>query len=244
MYCTADDIKKLGTILGVWAHPDDESWCMAGIMSVARSNGQRVVCITATKGDAGQTADETKWPQTRLGEIRQHELEHALEVLGVKEHHWLDYQDGKLAVSDGAAAIQQIAEIIEQVQPDSVFSFGPDGITGHPDHQTIHNWAKLAIKKAASKAKFYGAIEVKEKYEAIPQACHDAFNIYFNVDIPKTVPENKVDFFFVLPDSILSKKIESLEVQECQTAGIFAHPLGPNFIRDTAASEAFMEELV
>lgn len=242
MYCSTDDIAKLGTILGVWAHPDDESWCMAGVMAVARANGQRVACVTATRGDAGQTADETKWPQSQLGEIRTHELEKALDVLGVREHYWLDYKDGLMRESDGAPAVEAIAELITKVQPDTIFSFGPDGITGHTDHQTIHSWTRQAIKKAGSKAKFYGAVEVKEKYEAIPQACHDAFNIYFNIDIPDTVPEKNVDFFFVLPPQILDKKLESLRVQECQTAGIFAHPLGSSFAQDMAASEAFMEQ--
>ena len=32
---TATDIPDLGTILSVWAHPDDESYCCAGLMATA-----------------------------------------------------------------------------------------------------------------------------------------------------------------------------------------------------------------
>lgn len=59
------DIKKLGTILGIWAHPDDESWASAGIMITAAANGQRTACVTATKGEAGET-DEKRWPKKSL----------------------------------------------------------------------------------------------------------------------------------------------------------------------------------
>jgi LmbE family N-acetylglucosaminyl deacetylase len=241
MYCTVDDIHGLGTILGIWAHPDDESWCAAGIMAVARSNGQQVACITATRGDAGKTADESKWPQARLGEIRTQELEKALDVLGVREHYWLNYKDGQLAVSDGSKAIQEIAELIQKIQPDTILTFGPDGLTGHDDHKTMYSWARQAIKKTSSSARLLAVTEVKEKYDAIPDAAHAAFNVYFNVDVPQAVPIAKIDFFFVLPEDIFAKKLESLHVQESQTAGMLASPLGTNLLHGLSASEAFMD---
>jgi LmbE family N-acetylglucosaminyl deacetylase len=241
MYCTVDDIHGLGTILGIWAHPDDESWCAAGVMAVARANGQRVACITATKGDAGKTADESKWPQSRLGEIRTQELEKALDVLGIREHYWLEYKDGHLAASDGAKAIQEISELIQKIQPDTILTFGPDGLTGHDDHKTMYAWTRQAIKKSGSKARLLVVTEVKEKYDSIPDAAHTAFNIYFNVEVPQTTPMDKVDFFFALPEDVMAKKLESLRVQESQMAGMFATPLGTNLLHDLAASEAFMD---
>src|ERR671922_141060 len=41
-------MDDLGTILGVWAHPDDEAYLSAGLMARAVRNGSRVVCVTAT----------------------------------------------------------------------------------------------------------------------------------------------------------------------------------------------------
>ncbi len=43
----------LGTILGVWAHPDDEAYLSAGLMATAIAAGRRVVCVTATRGRGG-----------------------------------------------------------------------------------------------------------------------------------------------------------------------------------------------
>ena len=50
---TAENVAELGTILGIWAHPDDEAYLSAGLMALARDNGQRVVCVTATRGELG-----------------------------------------------------------------------------------------------------------------------------------------------------------------------------------------------
>lgn len=241
MLVTADDIAKLGTILGVWAHPDDESWCMGGIMACAAANGQRVVCITATFGDAGKTADEAKWPQAQLGQIRKQELELAMDVLGVKEHVWLEYRDGKLPEVDPAEATHKIADVISKVQPDTIFSFGPDGLTGHDDHRSVYAWTLEAIKKTGSHANFYRVIESKEDYESIGKKCDEVFNVYFNIGEPITMPNKQMDLLFEVPEAAAKKKIESLRVQECQTAGMFADPLGLEFVAKTTGHEGFMK---
>ena len=46
----------LGTVLGVWAHPDDEAYLSSGLMAAARDAGHRVVVATATYGERGSTS--------------------------------------------------------------------------------------------------------------------------------------------------------------------------------------------
>ena len=60
---------ELGTILGVWAHPDDETYLSAGLMAAAADAGSRVVCITATRGEGG-SMDEEQWPPESMGQVR------------------------------------------------------------------------------------------------------------------------------------------------------------------------------
>ncbi len=55
-----------GTILSVWAHPDDETYLAGGLMAAARDRGQRVVCASASAGEHG-TDDPATWPPDRLG---------------------------------------------------------------------------------------------------------------------------------------------------------------------------------
>ncbi len=86
--------NPLGTILGVWAHPDDETYLCGGLMARAVRAGDRVVCVTATRGELG-SPDEERWPSgPELAAVRTAEMETALAYLGVTEHHWLDYPDG------------------------------------------------------------------------------------------------------------------------------------------------------
>src|SRR6266567_2067187 len=115
-------VPELGTILGVWAHPDDEAYLTAGLMAQAVRDGRRVVCVTATRGEEGSW-DEERWPTATLGEVRQAELERCLEILGVEEHHWLDYYDGTCGSVDPEEGVARVAALMDEVRPDSLFTF-------------------------------------------------------------------------------------------------------------------------
>ena len=67
---TITDVTQLGTVLGIWAHPDDEAFLSAGLMAAARDAGQRVVCVTATLGEHG-TDDPGSWPPNRMARVRE-----------------------------------------------------------------------------------------------------------------------------------------------------------------------------
>jgi LmbE family N-acetylglucosaminyl deacetylase len=141
-------VAELGTILGIWAHPDDEAYLSAGLMAIARLNGQRVACVTATRGELG-APDPVAWPPDRLAVERTQELARSLGILGVTEHEWLPYRDGKCASVPPADAVSRLCELIDRVRPDTVLTFGPDGLTGHDDHRTVSAWATAAFNRAA-----------------------------------------------------------------------------------------------
>ena len=70
--------------------------------------GARVVCVTATRGELG-SPDEERWPTgPPLAAVRTAEMEPALAVLGVTEHHWLDYPDGGCADVDQDQAVRRV----------------------------------------------------------------------------------------------------------------------------------------
>ena len=74
------------TMLGIWAHPDDEAYLSAGLMADLRRRGDRVVVVTATLGEHG-TGDPEAWPPARLAPRRRVELRDSLATVGVDEHH-------------------------------------------------------------------------------------------------------------------------------------------------------------
>ena len=145
---TVTDAAELGTVLGIWAHPDDEAFLSAGLMAAARDAGNRVVCVTATLGEHG-TDDPRRWPPQRLAAVREHELRASLAALGVTEQGQLGIVDGTCAAQPHDAVVRHLARIISLVEPDTMVTFGPNGMTGHEDHQTTSAWATAAHAAAA-----------------------------------------------------------------------------------------------
>lgn len=242
MKLSANDVASLGTILSIWAHPDDESFCVGGLLAMAAQKGQRVALVTATHGDAGKTADQARWPQEKLSSIREEELSHALQALGVSEHYWLDYTDGSLAAQNMDEAVEKLAAIIESVRPQTVFSFGPYGLTGHPDHQTIHVWTKAALERTDSAAVFYSAIELTELHDSPAcQKCHQKFNIYLDDKRPPTIEKDEADLLFEIPADIQRLKRQSIEAHQSQMSDMLADPDGREYIEAVCCNEAFLK---
>lgn len=234
---TRDDIKSLGTILGIWAHPDDETFSMAGIMAMAVRNGQTVACVTATRGEKG-VQDESRWPAEHLGQIRSDELKAALDILGVTNHCWLDYPDGGCNQVNEQEAVDKITDCIRQYQPDTILTFGPDGMTGHPDHQTVSRWATLARDAAGSQAKIYHSIQTPQQYEDMIEA-DKQFNIFFNIDKPPVCEAGNCAICFEMDDELYHLKLQALRAMPSQTEGML------NVFRDSLrislGTEAYVE---
>ena len=148
------DLSRIDTLLGVWAHPDDEAYLSAGLMQRVIGRGGRVVCVTATRGERG-TDDPSGWPPDRLGEHRIVELTEALRRLGVGPALELGLPDGGCQHVRADGPIEAIARIIDDVRPDAVVTFGPDGMTGHPDHIAVSEWTTAAWMRSDSAELLY-----------------------------------------------------------------------------------------
>jgi len=233
------DVAQLGTILGIWAHPDDESWVAAGLMHLAVKNGQRVASVTATYGEGGETADPERWPHEQLGVIRRRELARALEVIGVKECYVLEYPDGKLNKVNQAQAIKHLAGLIKSIKPNTIITFGPDGLTGHQDHKQIHTWSVKANQLAGLPATVYSCVQSAEKYQKLGKMSDDAWNIYFATDQPYCQSENEVDICIKLDKPLLTIKCRAYQAHASQTAGMLANAKDRQMIAELMACECF-----
>jgi LmbE family N-acetylglucosaminyl deacetylase len=232
------DVAGLGTILGVWAHPDDEAYLSGGLMAIARDNGSRVVCVTATRGELGTPEPET-WPPERLAAERTDELARCLEVLGVTEHHWLGYRDGGCAEADASEAVAQLCEVIERVRPDTVLTFGPDGITGHADHQTISAWTTAAFNRAAPAAARLLYAATPERRAARWSTVNESLGVY-GPGYPVTTPDARLAVDLVLDPNTLARKVRALVAQATQTTSLIA-ALGIDQYTAWVGEESFVE---
>lgn len=209
-------IRAMGTILFVGAHPDDETFCSGGILAVAARNGQRVLCITATRGEKG-VQDEQRWPAARIAEIRENELSAALVELGVTEHHWLSYRDGECATAGEDDAAHTITAFIEHNHVDSVITFGPDGLTGHSDHRTMSRWVDGAVHNSTRKPRIFHIAQPRETYERALKAADKKLNIFFNLKRPVLFEEPQCAVYLHLDSDAAVRKYLALKVMPSQT---------------------------
>jgi LmbE family N-acetylglucosaminyl deacetylase len=228
---------SFGTILVIWTHPDDEILLSAGIMSLAARDGHRVVSVVATKGEQKSWRDKFK-PLSPLGNLREQELLSALNILGIKEHHNLDYADGKCNEVSDQEASAKIATIMQEVNPDTVLTFGPDGLTGDPDHQAISRWTKLAFDSCAKSGAnlYYVALSTDWTKTYLPKL--KAFN-FFLPGFPHATPVQSLAINFSIPQDILNSKMEALSANTSQIGAMLAY-FGRDTIKSAMATEAYV----
>ncbi len=124
-------------MLGVFAHPDDETFCAGGTLAKHTAMGADAMVVSFTKGDAGQIRDAGAASRRTLGEVRERELREACRRLGVQNVECLDYGDGTLRDIEPRVMVEQVTRFIRSYRPDVVFTFGEEGAYGHPDHIAI-----------------------------------------------------------------------------------------------------------
>ena len=135
------------TILGIFAHPDDESFGPGGTLARYAAEGAQVHVVIATDGIAGSVEDPAHvQSHESLAQVRSTELSNAAVALGVATIWSLPYRDsGMRNTPDNdhpAALIRQpveqitgtLSEYIARLQPDVIITHDPFGGYGHPDH--------------------------------------------------------------------------------------------------------------
>jgi LmbE family N-acetylglucosaminyl deacetylase len=224
-------------VLGIWAHPDDEAFLSAGLMAAARDAGNRVVCVTATLGERG-TDDPTRWPPHRLSAVRGHELRASLAALDVTEHHLLGLADGTLAAQPADEVTRRLARIITTVEPDTIVTFGPDGMTGHEDHQAVSAWPTAAHAAAAPEKRLLYATTTEDFVEAW-EPFRERFNIFLTGGLPLRTRGSELAVSLRLGPAAVDRKIVALRAQASQTTQLFA-ALGEEQVRRWWSTETFV----
>ena len=230
------DVAELGTVLTVWAHPDDEAYLAGGLMALAADAGCRVVCVTATRGELG-TAEPLRWPPARLAPVRERELAASLAALGVKEHHWLGIEDGTCATTSPIPPVATIARLIRDVGADTVVTFGPDGLTGHPDHRAVSRWTTQAWAVSGARGRLLYAT-CTASFAKRFRSVHERFDV-FEPGLPRVAPEADLALGLSLGGELLDRKIVALRAHATQTAGLIG-AMGDDLFREWCAEENFL----
>jgi len=136
-----------GGLAAVLAHPDDESFGCAGALALAHDSGATTRLLVVTRGEAG-SSDGTSDPS--VGDRREAELICAARAIGLDEVSLLDgYADGGVADQPFDRLVDEIAAWLADRRPAAVITFGPHGVTGHPDHIVVGSATRWAVERLA-----------------------------------------------------------------------------------------------
>jgi LmbE family N-acetylglucosaminyl deacetylase len=150
------------TFLAVHAHPDDEASSTGGLYRVLADQGVRTVLVTCTNGEFGDAPGGIKPDQDGhvaddVAQLRESELDKAVEVLGISRLVRLGYRDSgmmgwpqnndphafwSIPVSEAAA---RVAAIMMEERPQVVVTYNEHGFYGHPDHIQAHRVTLAAL---------------------------------------------------------------------------------------------------
>ena len=176
------------SLLAVHPHPDDESISMGGTLARYSNEGVRTTLVTATRGEVGEILDKDLDPKEaapRLATIREGELRNAVNVLGVNELVFLDYEDSGMAglprnraprtfwMADEEEAIGRLVQVVRRVRPQVMVTQNEFGGYAHPDHIKTHRVAIGAFYYAGDAQRFPGGEPFRPSklyYTAFPKS--------------------------------------------------------------------------
>ncbi|MBN2472497.1 MAG: PIG-L family deacetylase [Anaerolineae bacterium] len=155
-------------LVGVFAHPDDETIMLGGTLAMLAQRGVRTHIVCATRGEGGDMGvPPLVAERALLGAAREAELRCALAELGSPTLALLGYIDPDVGPenilgpfdADFDTLVSQIGTQITAHIPNPaqgvVVAHGPDGEYGHPAHKLIHHATREAVARCAPEVPFY-----------------------------------------------------------------------------------------
>lgn len=141
-------------ILAFFAHPDDETMFLGGILAFLAGRGAEIHYLCATRGEGGEMGDPPICARSELGKVRESELRCAVKSLGGKSVQFLDYHDPLVGpnnelypFSDNVDQVAgEISRYISRIRPQIILTHGPGGEYGHPAHIQAHRAMMSALR--------------------------------------------------------------------------------------------------
>jgi LmbE family N-acetylglucosaminyl deacetylase len=145
------------TLLAVFAHPDDET-LVAPLLAAYARRGVKVQLVVVTDGEKGTQPHAGIPAGPELAKVRAEEARCSCRALGIEPPTFLGFKDGELGKQSRPpwgplAEVQgEIAKVLQQLRPDAVVTFGPEGAYGHPDHRLVGTVVTQLVQAGAEGA--------------------------------------------------------------------------------------------
>jgi len=197
-----------GKLLAVFAHPDDESYRAGGTLALAAEQGFQVQVLCVTRGEWGIP----KLPPEKAKASRERELFCACRALGILPPLFWDYPDGQLNQVNEGIVVKKLTDLIREWRPDTLLTWPPSGVSGHPDHQAVSRWTKKAFLQAAN-----------HHYQPGRLPAHPVSSLYYLV-LPQTLIDKLgLDHLRGIPEEEITIEIDVSPVWEKKKTAILCH---------------------
>ena len=149
-------------IMGVFAHPDDETGMAATLARYALGQTSVVANVYCTRGEGGGNMVGTQGGLA-LGALREAELRDCLATLGVRYCYFLDQLDWAYTESVSATlekwgreqTLERLVRLVRTLRPEVIVTMNPAPSPGqHGHHQAAALLATEAFTAAAEPARF------------------------------------------------------------------------------------------
>ena len=180
-------------------------------MLAARERGDRVVLVTATRGEHG-TDDPVRWPADRLGARGRASSTPPWPSSASPSTGGSATRTGRAAWSRGAPRADRVAAIVDEVRPDTIVTFADDGFTGHADHRTVAAWTHRAWRAAAPDADLVQAV-LPRGFTRRFAAINEEFGVFMDAPADEVEPDRHLR----LSGERLDRKIAAMLAQDSQT---------------------------
>ena len=110
----------------------------------------------------------------------------------------------------------RLQDLIERIDPDTIVTFGPDGMTGHDDHRTISSWVTEAWRRSGTPAGLWYATLTPE-FHAVWGSLNEQVGLWFAGAQPPVTPVTDLAAQVVCSGDLLDLKLRALRAHASQT---------------------------
>jgi LmbE family N-acetylglucosaminyl deacetylase len=114
----------------------------------------------------------------------------------------LDYRDGTLSDVEDEEGAHRVLAAVQEIRPQVLLTWPPDGLSGHADHMAVSRWTSLAFQRADSPA------PLALYYLAVPRSLAQALGL---------------SHLHAVADEEVSLSVDVAAVREHKLAAIHCH---------------------
>jgi LmbE family N-acetylglucosaminyl deacetylase len=182
----------------------------------------RFLLIHVTSGENGPIAKGAPATRETLAAVREEEDRRSWVALGREpdRHEWFRYPDHGVDDQPQDELVRRIADLFREERPDVVVTFGPDGVTAHPDHIAVGLAATEAFHRVRGDG---GGGFLRLLHQAIPQSMLDTMNEQLIADGKEPMDPTQLYQPRGVPDDRVGVKVDCTGVAMRKLAAVREH---------------------